>query len=103
MEDFYKKNPNASVFYFTTKAKHVYSDVQYPDPVFIMFGKETKGLPEELLQQHPDSCVRLPMRNGLRSLNLSNTVAIAVYEILRQNQFEGLQNEGIPTTFSWDE
>ena len=103
LEDFYTKNPNARVYYFTTKAKHVYSDITYPDPVFIMFGKETKGLPEDLLQKNPETCVRLPMRQGLRSLNLSNTVAIAVYEILRQSDFSGLQNEGAPTSFSWDE
>ena len=67
-----------------------------------MFGKETKGLPEDLLQANPDTCVRLPMREGLRSLNLSNTVAIAVYEILRQRNFADLQETGIPTTFSWN-
>ena len=103
LEDFYAKHPQAKVYYFSTKAPHVYSDVQYPDPVYIMFGKETKGLPEELLLAHPDNCVRLPMREGLRSLNLSNTVAIAVYEILRQNGFEDLKTAGELTRFSWDE
>ena len=103
LEDFYAKNPNANVYYFTTKAKHVYSEVKYPSPVFIMFGKETRGLPEELLEKHPEECVRLPMREGLRSLNLSNTVAVAVYEILRQGNFEGLCTEGKPTCFSWDD
>lgn len=103
LEDFYRRNPNAEVYYFTTKGKHLYSEVHYPDDVFIMFGKETKGLPEELLRQHPDNCVRLPMRNGLRSLNLSNTVAVAVYEILRQGAFDGLQTEGEPTTFAWED
>jgi tRNA C32,U32 (ribose-2'-O)-methylase TrmJ len=68
-----------------------------------MFGKESKGLPEELLQKHPDRCVRIPMRNGLRSLNLSNSVAVAAYEILRQDGFSTLQSEGEPTTFSWDD
>ena len=67
-----------------------------------MFGKETKGLPEELLVQHPDTCVRLPMREGLRSLNLSNTVAVAVYEILRQGNFDDLKTAGELTRFSWD-
>ncbi len=103
LDDFYAKNPNACVFYFSTKAKHVYSEISYPDPVFIMFGKETKGLPEELLHENPDSCVRLPMRDGLRSLNLSNTVAVAVYEILRQRNFKGLKEAGELTSFSWNE
>ena len=102
LDDFYEKNPHANVFYFTTKAKHVYSEIPYPDPVFIMFGKETKGLPEALLHKHPEECVRLPMRDGLRSLNLSNTVAVAVYEILRQGNFKGLKAAGELTQFSWD-
>ena len=102
LEDFFAKNPGAKVYYFTTKAKHNYCDVHYPDPVFVMFGKETKGLPEELLLQHPEECVRLPMREGLRSLNLSNTVAVAVYEILRQRDFAGLQEAGELTRYSWD-
>ena len=103
LEDFYAKNPNAKVYYFTTKAKHVYTQITYPDPVFIMFGKETKGLPEDLLYAHPEECVRLPMRDGLRSLNLSNTVAVAVYEILRQGNFEGLRTAGELTTLQWEE
>ena len=103
LDDFYAKHPDAKVYYFTTKAKHVYTEIQYPDPVYIMFGKETRGLPEELLQKNPETCVRLPMRDGLRSLNLSNTVAVAVYEILRQKNFEGLKNLGEPTSFFWEE
>ena len=102
LDDFYAKNPDARVYYFTTKAKHVYTEIEYPSPVYIMFGKETKGLPEELLLANPDTCVRLPMRQGLRSLNLSNTVAVAVYEILRQGNFEGLQGAGELTQYSWD-
>lgn len=102
LEDFYGRHPGASVYYFTTKAQHLYTEVEYPDPVFLMFGKETKGLPEPLLLRHPDHCVRLPMRDGLRSLNLSNTVAVAVYEVLRQGQFEGLKTAGELTEFSWD-
>ena len=103
LDDFYKKNPDAAVYYFTTKAKHVYTEINYPNRVFIMFGKETKGLPEDLLFQNPDTCVRLPMRDGLRSLNLSNTVAVAVYEILRQNNFEALKTAGELTTLSWND
>ena len=102
LDDFYVKNPEAEVYYFSTKAKHLYTEVEYPNPVYIMFGKETKGLPEDLLHNNPDRCVRLPMREGLRSLNLSNTVAVAVYEILRQGNFEGLKNAGELTQFSWD-
>lgn len=103
IEDFYTKNPNASVYYFTTKAKHTYSDISYPEETFIMFGKETKGLPEDLLFHNPDTCVRIPMRDKLRSLNLSNAVAIAVYEILRQHDFCGLRGDGELTSYSWND
>ncbi len=102
LDDFFSKHPVAEVYYFSTKARHNYSDIKYPREAWIMFGKETKGLPEELLHANPDSCVRIPMRDQLRSLNLSNSVAIAVYEILRQYDFEGLQQAGELTKFSWD-
>lgn len=91
IEEFYEKNGYPTVYYFTTKAPHRYCDVTYPDTVYLCFGKETKGLPEELLEKNLDTCVRLPMRENLRSLNLSNAVAISVYEALRQSDFEGLQ------------
>ena len=103
LDDFFARNSEATVYFFTTKAKNRHVDVTYPDEVFLMFGKETKGLPEELLAAHPDTCLRIPMRNHLRSLNLSNSVAIAVYEVLRQNDFEGLQFEGELTTCVWGE
>lgn len=103
LADFYAKNPEAEVYYFSTKAPHLYTEIEYPNPVFIMFGKETKGLPEELLHDNPSRCVRLPMREGLRSLNLSNSVAIAVYEILRQGNFADLKTAGELTRFSWEE
>ena len=103
LADFYAKNPGAEVYYFSTKAPHLYTEMKYPDPVFIMFGKETKGLPEDLLHDNPDRCVRLPMREGLRSLNLSNSVAIAVYEILRQGDFADLKTAGELTQFTWEE
>ena len=103
LDDFYAKHPDAKVYYFSTKAQHLYTEVHYPDPVYIMFGKETKGVPEELLHANPDACVRLPMREGLRSLNLSNSVAIAVYEILRQGNFEDLKTAGELTTLSWED
>lgn len=103
LDDFYQKHPNAHVYYFSTKAPRLYTEVQYPETVYIMFGKETKGLPEELLYANANACVRLPMREGLRSLNLSNSVAIAVYEILRQNEFADLKTSGELTRFSWDD
>ena len=101
LEDFYAKHPDAKVYYFTTKAKHIYTKVAYPDPVFIMFGKETKGLPEELLRDNPNTTVRIPMRDKLRSLNLSNSVAVAVYEVLRQRDYEGLREDGKLTKYDW--
>ena len=101
LDDFYSKHPSDEIYYFSTKAPKCYSDIQYPEDTYIMFGKETRGLPEELLYKNRDYCVRIPMRDSLRSLNLSNSVAIAVYEILRQDNFDGLVEGGNPTTFSW--
>ena len=103
LDDFFEKHPNANFYCFSTKAKHRYTDIVYPDPVFLIFGKETKGLPEDFLHAHPDRCVRIPMRNGLRSLNLSNSAAIAVYEVLRQTDFAGLRTEGALTQFDWED
>ena len=103
LADFYAQNEDAAVYYFSTKAKHAYTDVTYPRRVFLMFGAESKGLPEPLLREHPDTTVRVPMLPHLRSLNLSNTVAIATYEVLRQRDFEGLEAEGTPVTFVWGE
>ena len=103
-EDFKSIHPEAigNTYFFTTKAPHAYTDISpYPDNVFIMFGKETKGLPEDLLYENKDFCVRIPMLNELRSLNLSNSVAIAVYEILRQRNFEGLREDGCLTSREW--
>ncbi len=101
LADFCGKNPDAAVYYFSTKAPKSYTDIKYPEKVFLMFGKETKGLPEQLLRENREHCVRIPMRDGLRSLNLANSAAIAVYEVLRQMDFEGLREDGIPTTFEW--
>ena len=94
VEEFYEKNPDAEVYYFSKKAQHVYADVKYPEEVYLMFGKETKGIPVDILKAHEDHTVRMPMREGLRSLNLSNAVAIGVYEVLRQHDFNGLALEG---------
>ena len=89
-----KYNPNTENMYFvTTKGQHVYSDVDYTEMenVFVLFGKETKGLPEDILKEHLDKTIRIPMRENLRSLNLSNSVAIVAYEIFRQNNFGKLE------------
>ncbi len=101
LDDFFSKN-EGEFFFFTTKARHVYSEVEYPDGCYLFFGKETKGLPEELLLKYPDRCVRLPMIGDARSLNLSNTVAVAVYETLRQWNYPELQNFGNLHNYSWD-
>lgn len=101
--DFYEKNPTAEIYYFSTKAPKTYCDISYPDNVYIMFGKETAGLDEDLLLKNKERCVRIPMRNNLRSLNLSNSVAIAVYEVLRQHNFEGLLESGNLTRYNWEE
>ena len=83
IEAFCERNPGA-YYYFTTKAPHIYTEIAYPEQVYLFFGKETKGLPEELLRENQDRCVRLPMIANARSLNLANTVAVAAYEVLRQ-------------------
>lgn len=87
-------NKNALFYYASTKSKHKYSDVTYPDGCFIVFGKESYGLSENILKHNYDRCVRIPMDKKARSLNLSNSVAIIAYEAMRQQNFEGLQNEG---------
>ena len=101
LADFFEKNEGGSFFYFTTKGRHVHSEAEYPDNSYLNFGREDKGLPEELLRDNPDSCVRIPMRNELRSLNLSNSVAIAVYEVLRQWDYPDLSREGKLTKYQW--
>ena len=99
--DFLEKNKGGNFFFFTTKARHTYCEKEYPDNSFLIFGKETAGLPEELLLQYPEECVRLPMRGEARSLNLSNTVCVAVYEVLRQWDFPELQNFGQLHRYKW--
>ncbi|MBO4422202.1 MAG: tRNA (cytidine(34)-2'-O)-methyltransferase [Clostridia bacterium] len=101
LDDFLHKNGGEAMFFYTTKAPRCYTDVTYPRRVFIVFGKETKGLPEELLYANPDKCVRIPMRDTLRSLNLSNSVAVATYEVLRQRGFDGLLGTGQLTKYTW--
>lgn len=101
-DELFFKNPNAAFYYFTTKARQVYANVCYPNNCFLVFGKETKGLPEPLLLKNKENCVRVPMVEGARSLNLSNTVALAAYEVLRQWQFPQLQNAGRLHLYHWD-
>lgn len=101
LDDFFEKNKGGNFFYFTTKGRNVHSDTEYPDNSYLVFGREDKGLPEELLYNNPDNCVRIPMRNELRSLNLSNSVAVAVYEVLRQWEYPDLSREGRLTKYDW--
>ena len=90
LEEFFEKNPDCNFYLFSKKAKNRYIDIKYSDDVFLFFGRESCGLPEDLLNKYPDRCLRIPMKEGLRSLNQSNSCAIAVYEYLRQKNFEGL-------------
>jgi tRNA (cytidine/uridine-2'-O-)-methyltransferase len=101
LDDFFEKNKDGNFFFFTTKARKAHSDVDYPDKAYLIFGKETKGLPEELLLEHPDECVRIPMIDDARSLNLSNSVAIGVYEALRQLGYPKLSNQGQLHNYKW--
>lgn len=91
IDDFFCKNPDAVFFCYSTKSQKNHTQISYPSGCFLFFGKESKGLPEAFLSANLDKCVRIPMRPTLRSLNLSNSVAIAVYEVLRQHSFEGLE------------
>lgn len=102
LKDFFEKNKDGKFFYFSTKARHVYSEIEYPDKAYLVFGKETAGLPEELLMQNKDTTVRIPMIGEARSLNLSNSVAIGVYEALRQWDFPQLQNFGELHRHKWE-
>ena len=102
LEDFFSKN-SGDFYFFTTKARHTHSEVTYPDNCYLFFGKETKGLPEELLKENPESCVRIPMISDARSLNLSNSVAVGVYEVLRQWDYPELLNKGELHRLKWSE
>ena len=101
IDEFFEKNRDGKFFFFTTKAQRTHSDVEYTDKSFLIFGKETKGLPEELLLEHPEECVRIPMIDDARSLNLSNAVAIGTYEALRQMGYPTLQNKGQLHNYEW--
>ncbi|MBR1439774.1 MAG: tRNA (cytidine(34)-2'-O)-methyltransferase [Lachnospiraceae bacterium] len=99
--EFQEKHPGAKIWMATTKAHQVYSDVSFGPDDFIMFGKESAGIPEEILVDHEDTCIRIPMLEDIRSLNLSNAVAIVLYEALRQNQFHGLEEFGELHRMKW--
>lgn len=101
LDDFFAQN-NGEYYYFTTKAQSVYSDIVYPDNAYIVFGREDKGLDEQLLFDNKEHCVRLPMIEQARSLNLSNTVCVAAYELLRQWGFSDLKATGDLTKFKWE-
>ncbi len=103
LADFLLKTQGAVYRLFTTKARTVHSDMSYPDDCYLVFGREDAGLPEELLFANPQSCVRIPMAAQARSLNLSNSVAIAVYETLRQWGYPALANEGSLTRYDWND
>ena len=102
-EDFKDKHKNAKIWMATTKAKKVYTEVSFGPDDFIMFGKESGGIPEEILVDYEETCIRIPMLEDIRSLNLSNSVAIVLYEALRQNEFAGMSTEGNLHRLSWKE
>jgi len=100
-EDFMSKYPDAKIYMATTKAINAYSDVKYEEDSFIMFGKESAGIPEEILYKHKETCVRIPMGEEIRSLNLSNSVAIILYEAFRQQNFSKLEQKGELRNYNW--
>jgi tRNA (cytidine/uridine-2'-O-)-methyltransferase len=102
-EHFLEENPGAEIFMATTKARQSYTDVKFPEDAYIMFGKESAGIPEEILLKYPETSIRIPMFPEIRSLNLGNSVAIVLYEALRQNNFPGLSEAGNLHRHSWSE
>lgn len=100
-EDFLNSNPNAKIYMATTKAKHVYTEVSYEEDCYIMFGKESAGIPEKILIDYKDTAIRIPMIGDIRSLNLSNSVAIVLYEALRQNSFKNMRLQGQLSNYKW--
>lgn len=101
-QDFLDKNPGAKIYMATTKAPRLYTDVRYEPDCYIMFGKESAGIPEEILVRHKEDCVRIPMMGEIRSLNLGNSVAVILYEALRQNGFAHMNKEGHLHRLSWE-
>ncbi|WP_312432088.1 tRNA (uridine(34)/cytosine(34)/5-carboxymethylaminomethyluridine(34)-2'-O)-methyltransferase TrmL [Lacrimispora sp.] len=102
-QDFLNRNPGAKIYMATTKGLHVYSDVEYEPDCFLMFGKESAGIPEEILLENQEQCVRIPMWGDIRSLNLSNSVSVVLYEALRQNGFERMTMTGELHHLQWKE
>ena len=100
-QEFCKKHPDAKVWMATTKAKHIYTEVSFSPDDYIMFGRESGGIPEEILVENEETCIRIPMMEQIRSLNLSNSVAIVLYEALRQNGFRNMQTEGELHRLQW--
>lgn len=100
-QDFLDRNPGAKIYMATTKAPNVYTDASYEPDCYIMFGPESRGIPEDILVKHQDTCVRIPMWGETRSLNLSNSVAIILYEALRQNGFERMTMQGQLRDYEW--
>ena len=105
LDELFLKNPDGSFYYFSTKALNTYSDIRYPDKAYIVFGREDAGLPEELLLKNKERCIRIPMidNEAARSLNLSNSVAVGAYEVLRQWGFPELKNKGSLARFRWED
>lgn len=104
IQDFMNQHKNHEIYFFTTKSRTCHSDVNYDNTkdIYLMFGREDAGLPEELLVKNPETAVRIPMRPTLRSLNLSNSVAIAVYEVLRQWNYPDMSLQGDLTKYEWE-
>lgn len=100
-EDFLRKNPGARIYFATTKAPNVYSEAHFEPDCYIMFGKESAGIPEKILVENQDTCIRIPMNENIRSLNLSNSVAIVLYEALRQNSFKNMELSGKLRGYDW--
>ena len=101
-DEFLMKNPDSRIYMATTKAKHTYTEVSYKENDYIMFGKESAGIPEEILVNHEKTCIRIPMMNDIRSLNLANSVAIVLYEALRQTDFQEMKLEGELHHLQWN-
>ena len=101
-DDFLEKNPEAKIYMATTKAPNIYTDVSYEPDCYIMFGKESAGIQEEILVHHKEDSIRIPMVGDIRSLNLGNSVAIVLYEALRQNNFKDMTKEGHLHRLEWD-
>lgn len=102
-DELYDKHPDSTFYFFTSKGQKIHSDAHYKDGDFLVFGKETAGIPEELLVKHKETCVRIPMNENIRCLNLSNAVAIAVYEALRQTGYKNMTLSGELHRLKWED